>query len=182
MLLLHCIRRRLISLEKKNEQLKPPESCCLEESLMETWKRQLQYSLKLLSASSNKEQLERMKCSTWLYVPSILVQIVRLWPENKDRTLWCILVFHTILQYAFVFNGTLTCHEKAHKAASLQVCCCWCYYRTSQSMALLLPSWVDDNFSGSVANVVVIQTFLKHCGTWTRLSSICVIALIDNIR
>lgn len=64
------------------EQLKPPESLCLEESLTETWKRQPQYFLKLLKANGNEEQLERMKSSRCLYVPSILAQIVWLWPEN----------------------------------------------------------------------------------------------------
>ena len=78
------------------EQLKPPESLCLEESLTETWKRQLQYSLKLLKANGNEEQLKRIKSSTWLYVPSILAQIVWLWTENKDRPLTSTLVFHTI--------------------------------------------------------------------------------------
>jgi len=78
------------------EQLKPPESLCLEESLTETWKRQLQYSLKLLKANGNEEQLERMKYSTWLYVPSVLARIVWLRPENKDKFLTSTLVFHTI--------------------------------------------------------------------------------------
>lgn len=69
------------------KQLKPPESLSLEESLTETWKWQLQYSLKLLKENGNEDQLERMKSSTWLYVPSILAQIVWLWPENKEDPL-----------------------------------------------------------------------------------------------
>lgn len=78
------------------EQLKPPESLCLEESLAETRKRQLEYSLKLLKANGNEEQLERMKSSTWLYVLSIFTQIVWLLPKNKARSLTSTFVFHTI--------------------------------------------------------------------------------------
>lgn len=77
------------------EQLKPPESLCLEESLTETWKGQLQCSLKLLKANGNEEQLEIMESSTCLYVPSTLTQIVCLWPESKNRSLTSILAFHT---------------------------------------------------------------------------------------
>lgn len=61
---------------KKMEQLNPPESLSLEEILTETWKWQLEYFLKLLKANGNEDQLERMRSSTWLYVPSIFVQIV----------------------------------------------------------------------------------------------------------
>lgn len=78
------------------EQLKPPESLSLEESLTEIWKWQLQYSLKLLKTNGNEDQLERMKSSTLLYVPSILAQIVWLWPENKERSLTSPVMFHTI--------------------------------------------------------------------------------------
>lgn len=86
---------------KKKEQLKLPESLSLEECLTETWKWQLQYSLKLLKANGNEDQLERMKSSTWLYVPSVLPQIVWLWPENKERSLQAPLCSIPLLQYGF---------------------------------------------------------------------------------
>lgn len=117
--LLHCIRRTPISLEKKLEQLKPPESLCLEESLTETWKRQLQYSLKLLKANGNEEQLERMKSSTYMCHPY--------WPRShgyglkiKTDPLQAPPCSTPLLQSGFIFNGTQKRHEKAHKAASPQ--------------------------------------------------------------
>lgn len=120
------------------EQLKPPEFLSLERSRTETWKWQLQYSLKLLKANGNEDQLEGMKSSTCaIYIGSDCMAMAWKWRKIPYKCpyvpYYCYSMDLFLMPLRVPWDTTQGCLPTAW------ACGCWCYYSTKELVALLLP-------------------------------------------